>query len=208
MARPQIALTFDDGPSNVTERVLDVLEKAGAKATFFVLGERVALHAPQLRRMVANELQIGNHTWSHNCISGIGEDELRGTLARTDDAIRQACGVTSEAMRPPGGVCSDAALSVLTEMGLPAVFWNVDPRDWETQDAQKTIDHVLDKAADGRIVIMHDIYESTADAVETLVPELVSRGFSLVTVHELAEGRGGMQLGERHYGFKRDVHPG
>lgn len=201
MTRPQIALTFDDGPSGATMRVLDVLEKANAKATFFVVGERVAQHVPQLKRMAAGGFQIGNHTWSHEFISRIGEDELRSTLARTTDAIRNACGVTPETMRPPGGVWSDAALAVLADMGLPAVFWNVDPRDWETLDAQSTIGHVLDEAEDGRIVIMHDLYEATADAVEAIVPELVSRGFELVTVRELAKGRGGMLPGKRYYGF-------
>ena len=86
-------------------------------------------------------------------------------------------------------------------MGLPAVFWNVDPCDWEMRDSQSTIDHVLEKAEDGRIVIMHDYLEATADAVEVIVPELVERGFELLTVHELAQRRGGMLPGERYYGF-------
>ena len=201
MARPQIALTFDDGPSDVTTRVLDALEKAHALATFFVVGERVAEHEPMLRRMAAGGFQIGNHTWSHEYINKVTEDELRRTISRTNDAIQGACGVMPEVMRPPGGMWSDAALAVLGEMGFPAVFWNVDPRDWETRDAQSTIDHVLEEAEDGRIVIMHDLYESTADAVEVIVPELVSRGYELVMVNELAWRRGGMQPGVKYFGF-------
>ena len=201
MPKPQIALTFDDGPSDATMRVLDALEKAGAKATFFVVGERVAGHERELKRMAAGGFQIGNHTWGHECIDRIPEEELRRTLGSTNEAVQNACGVTSAVMRPPGGVWSDAALAVLGEMGFPAVLWNVDPRDWETRDAQSTIEHVLGKAEDGRIVIMHDRYESTADAVEVIVPELVSRGFELLTVSELAQARGGMQPGERYYGF-------
>ena len=201
MPKPQIALTFDDGPSDVTARVLDALEKAGAKATFFVVGERVAGHERELRRMVAAGFQIGNHTWSHEYISRIPEEELRRTLGSTNEAVQNACGVMPTVMRPPGGVWSDAALAISSEMGFPAVFWNVDPRDWETLDAQTTIEHVIDKAEDGRIVIMHDRYESTADAAEVIVPELVSRGFELLTVSELAQARGGMQPGARYYGF-------
>ena len=201
MNKPQIALTFDDGPSDVTMRVLDVLEKAGGLATFFVLGKQVADHTAQLKRMVAGGFQIGNHTWSHEYIRSIPADEVRRTIGLTNEAIRDACGVTPSIMRPPGGVWSDEALVVLEEMGLPAVFWNVDPRDWETKDAQSTIDHVLDRAEDGRIVIMHDLYEATADAVEAIVPELVSRGYELLTVSELASSRGGMRPGARYYGF-------
>ena len=200
-SRPQIALTFDDGPSDVTMRVLDVLEQAGAKATFFAVGERVAQHVPQLRRMATGGFQIGNHTWSHELIDKIPAEELRSSLARTADAIREACGVAPAVMRPPGGNWSDEALAVLADMGLPAVFWNVDPRDWEERNAQNIVGHVLDEAEDGRVVIMHDLYEQTAEAVEAIVPELVSRGFELVTVDELAKDRGGMSPGERYYGF-------
>ena len=201
MARTQVALTFDDGPSYVTDRVLDVLEEVGVKATFFVIGERVADHERQLRRMAACGFQIGNHTWNHKFISKMSSDELRQTLLQTNDAICGACGVTPTIMRPPGGAWSDEALAVLGEMGLPAVFWSVDPRDWETQDAQSTINHVLSHVEDGSIVIMHDRYEPTADAVEVIVPELVSRGIELLTIDELAKGRGGLRSGGRHYWF-------
>lgn len=201
MTRPKIALTFDDGPSDATMRVLDVLEKAHSLATFFVEGERVAEHEPKLKRMAAGGFQIGNHTWSHEYINEISKGKLRRIINSTNDAIREACGVTPSVMRPPGGFWSDAALAVLGEMGLSVVFWNVDPRDWKTKNAQSTIDHVLEKAEDGRIVLMHDVYEPTADAVEVIVPELVSRGYELVTVDELARDRGGMQPGARYYGF-------
>lgn len=199
--RPKIALTFDDGPSDATARIIDVLEETGSKATFYVLGERVAHHERELKRMAAGGLQIGNHTWSHKFIQEIPADELRRSISRTNDAIRAACGVVPTTLRPPGGTWCDASLAILREMGLPAVFWNVDPRDWATKDAQSTIDHVLEKAEDGRIVIMHDRYEQTANAAEVIVPALVSRGFDLLTVDELAQNRGGMEPGERYYGF-------
>ena len=202
MPKPQMALTFDDGPSHVTGRILDALENAGAKATFFVTGKRVASYERELKRMVAGGFQIGNHTWDHDFLRDDREEEFRRSLSQTNDAIHSACGVTPTIMRPPGGVCSDYALSVLREMGFAAVFWNVDPRDWETRDAQSTVEHVLEWAKDGRIVIMHDLYESTADAVEDLVPMLVSRGYELLTVDELTRDRGGLQPGTKHYGFK------
>lgn len=201
MPDKSIALTFDDGPSDATMRVLDALERAGGKATFFVVGKQVAGRERELRRMAAGGFQIGNHTWDHEYINRIPAEELRRALSSTNQAICAACGVTPSVMRPPGGVWSDAALDVLAEMGFPAVFWNVDPRDWETLNAQSTVEHVLEKAKDGCIVIMHDRYEPTADAVERLIPELASRGFALLTVDELARRGGGMRPGERYYGF-------
>lgn len=202
MSKQQIALTFDDGPSDATGRVLDALERATAKATFFIRGNMISGHERELERMAANGFQIGNHTWDHDKLNEASADELRRSVSRTNDAIYSACGVTPTVVRPPGGVCDDESLAVLGSMGLAAIFWNVDPRDWETQDAQSTVDHVLDRAKDGRVVIMHDIYEPTADAVEAIVPALVSRGFDLVTVDELAKDRGGLQLGTRFYGFR------
>ena len=201
MNRRRIALTFDDGPSNATGRILSVLQKANAKATFFVVGERVASHERQLRRMAAGGFQIGNHTWSHEYISRVSPNELQSTILRTSDAIRDACGVTPTIMRPPGGAWSDDALDVLGKMGLPAVFWSVDPRDWETRNAQSTIEHVLSHTENGSIVIMHDLYEQTADAAEVIVPELITRGFDLLTIDELAKDRGGLRPGKRYYWF-------
>ena len=104
MPKRQIALTFDDGPSGTTARVLDALENARAKATFFVVGEQIAGHERVLRRMAAGGFQIGNHTWGHEHVSKISTEEVRHTIARTNDAVREACGVTPTAMRPPGGV--------------------------------------------------------------------------------------------------------
>ena len=201
-ARPQIALTFDDGPSEVTNRVLDVLEEAGAKATFFVLGEQVEDHVPELRRMAAGGFQIGNHTWGHEYISRISEEELRSTLTRTNDAIREACGVTPTVMRPPGGFFSYEALDVLADMGFPVLFWGTDPRDWETKDAASTIDYVFHNVVARDVVIMHDVYESTADAVEVIVPELLSIGVELVTIDELAKGCGGLCPGRMYRRFR------
>ena len=199
--RPRIALTFDDGPSEVTNRVLDVLEVAGAKATFFVLGERVEHYTSELRRMAAGGFQIGNHTWSHEYISRISEEELRSTITRTNDVIREACGVTPTVMRPPGGVWSNDALDVLADMGFPAVFWHTDPRDWETEDALSIIDSVFHNVLAEDVVIMHDLYESTADAVEAIVPEFVSHGIELVTIDELAKSCGGLRPGRKYYRF-------
>jgi len=200
----KIALTFDDGPSiPATDRILTVLEKEKARATFFVVGERVSAHSAQLKRMVQNSFQIGNHTWKHEYISRITKEELQQTIQNTSDAIADACGVTPVIMRPPGGFVDTASASIVGRMGLAAVLWSVDPRDWKTRDTQSTIDYILMHAADGAVILMHDLYEATAAAAEFLIPELKRQGYDLVTVEELAADRGGISPGNVYYDFSK-----
>lgn len=199
--RKLLILTFDDGPSDeYTPRVLTALEKANARATFFMMGSKVAGREHLLRRMVHNGCEIGCHMWNHEFITGDPE-VIRDSLGRTREAIRAASGVSPVLMRPPGGVSSPESLELVSQMNLGIICWNVDPRDWDTLDTASTVEHVLANAADGKIVIMHDIYEPTARAAEILIPELVSQGYELVSVSEAAAARGGITPGKISYAF-------
>ncbi|MDO5131927.1 MAG: polysaccharide deacetylase family protein [Eubacteriales bacterium] len=200
--KPAIALTFDDGPApGSTDRILDALEQAGARATFFVVGNRVADHAERLRRMKRDGHQIGCHTWNHEYISEISRSELKASLQKTNDAVLKACGTLPEIMRPPGEKHSEDSLKTVGETGMPAVLWSVDPRDWERRNTQFIIDYVLRHVQGGDIVLLHDLYHTTAAAAEYLIPELIRRGFSLLTIKELSDRTGGMMPGRRYYHF-------
>ena len=202
-SRPVIAVTFDDGPSQTnTPRVLSVLEATGARATFFVLGKKAAAGADILQRMAADGCEIGNHTWNHEYLHKTSADGIISTLNRTNDAIQAACGIRPVIMRPPGGGYNDRMLATVGSLGMSAYYWSIDTRDWEHRNAAKTIDAVLSKVRDGDIILMHDIHDATADAVQTLIPELVNRGYQLVTISELAELRGGAQPGQIYFSFR------
>lgn len=143
--------------------------------------------------MAEQGCEVANHTNDHKYLTKIGAEGIRSQVGSVNQKIASACGVSPVLMRPPGGYVDGASLSVLGSMGMPAIMWSIDTRDWQHRNAQRTIDTVLDQVKDGDIILMHDIYEPTAQAAEVLIPELTARGYQLVTVSELASFRGGIQ---------------
>ena len=105
-------------------------------------------------------------------------------------------------MRPPGGAKNDVSMKTVGSMGMSAVLWSIDTLDWKTKNKQKTIDAVIGHVKDGDIILMHDIYSTTADAAVVLIPELTARGYQLVTVSELAAYRGGIVPGHKYSQFR------
>ena len=200
--QPMVALTFDDGPSKYTPRILDSLEANGGRATFFMVGNRVASYASTVKRMTDLGCETDSHTWAHTYLTGMSEGEILQSLNQTRDAIVAAGGSAPKGVRPPGGKINDASKAVLAKAGMPALLWSVDTLDWKTRNAQHTINTVLSQVKDGDIILMHDLYEQSAIAAETLIPELTRRGYQLVTVSEMAELRGGMAAGHSYGHFR------
>ena len=202
-SRPMIALTFDDGPkSSVTNRILDSLQAVGGRATFFMVGSNVNANGAVIQRMVAQGCEVANHTHDHKYISKIGAQGIIDQVTSTNQKIQATCGVAPTLLRPPGGYYDSASLAVLGNLGMPAIMWSIDTRDWQHKNAQRTIDTVLSQVKDGDIILMHDIYSTTADAAQVLIPELANRGYQLVTVSELASYRGGMAPGHKYSQFR------
>lgn len=200
--KPMVALTFDDGPAPSTSRILDALEANGARATFYMVGNRMNSYQDTVRRVAALGCEIGSHTWGHNYITKLGNEGLQSNLNQFNTALTQIAGVRAATMRPPGGFVNDASKQALASYGVPAILWSIDTLDWKTKNAQKTINTVLTEVKDGDIILMHDLYSTTADATVVLIPELISRGYQLVTVSELASCRGGMQAGQVYHSFR------
>ena len=202
-SRPMIALTFDDGPkTSVTGRILDSLQANGGRATFFMLGSNVNANAGVIKRMVDQGCEVANHTHDHKYLTKIGAEGIVSQVGSTNQKIQAVCGVSPVLMRPPGGYIDAASLNVLGSMGMPAIMWSIDTRDWQHRNAQRTIDTVLSQVKDGDIILMHDIYSTTADAAVVLIPELTARGYQLVTVSELAAYRGGIAPGHKYSQFR------
>lgn len=200
--KPMVALTFDDGPSKYTPKILDSLEANGGRATFFMVGNRIGSYPSTVKRMVDLGCEPASHTWDHTYITKMSESVLLSNLGKVDTAVQSAAGVSTKLMRPPGGYVNDASKAVLAKKGVPAIMWSIDTLDWKTKNAQKTIDSVLNNVQDGDIVLMHDLYGTTADAAAVIIPELTKRGYQLVTVSEMASYRGGMQAGHTYSRFR------
>lgn len=198
-SKPMVAITYDDGPSSVTGKILDILEKNGAKATFFQIGNQVESYPEVEKRIDAMGCELANHTWEHKWLSSLDVDGINYQLDHTSDTVESITGRRPKLMRPPGGFYNE---TVQAEADMPMIYWSVDTEDWKTRDAKKTISAVLDHVKDGDIVLMHDLYEQTAEASETIIPELIKRGYQLVTVSELAQARGvSMENGKVYYSF-------
>lgn len=200
---PMVALTYDDGPSGgATPRILAKLKECRGRATFFMVGQKAEQHPELIKQMVEQGCEVANHTYDHTLMNKVNPEELASQLARTNQVVADASGVTPVLMRPCGGVRNDAGMNVVGAISMPAVLWSIDTLDWKTRDPDSTIQAVLDQVKDGDIILMHDLYDATAQASETIIPELVKRGFQLVTVSELASYRGGMLPGQTYSRFR------
>ena len=176
-----VALTFDDGPRRgTTERLLDGLKERGAKATFFLIGQQIEDNAALVARMAEEGHQIGNHTWSHQRLDGILPDEAAQEVARTEAALEALLGGGEYWLRPPYGQVAEGV-----ELGVPMVKWCVDPRGWESRDAEKVTRAILDCVEPNSIILLHDIYSTSVDAALRVVDRLQEEGYWFVTVEEL-----------------------
>ncbi len=201
--KPVIALTFDDGPSENTDSILDVLEQYGVRATFFVLGYKVEDHSEQIQRAINLNCEIGSHTWAHARYVDRSSAQLATDLQRTEDALWTVANYKPRLFRPPYGQLSTSIREGAKQLGYVMILWNVDTRDWEHRNAEMVIDSALKDAKDGSIILFHDLYASTAEAIETIVPALIEQGYQLVTVSELLFFAAAYpEAGDRFFGIK------
>lgn len=183
-AKGFVALTFDDGPSSFTDRLLDCLESNDVRATFFMVGTEIQSFPEELKRMEALGCELGNHSYSHTDLTTLDSAGIAEELNRTDSLISEQTGHVASLVRPPYGAVNDA---VTASVSVPMILWSIDTRDWESQDPDQIVDIVMNEVTDGSIILMHDIFSTSVDAAEILIPKLLKEGYQLVTVHELAE---------------------
>lgn len=197
--RPMIALTFDDGPGEYTEELINCLVENNAKATFFMLGQNVEAYPEIAKELSDAGMELGNHSYSHPDLVIIGADAAAQQVSNTDAALKTATGFEATVMRPPGGSFND---SVKAAIDHPLIIWSIDTRDWATKSEDQTYQVVMDNAQDGSVVLMHDIHEWSVKAAIRMIPDLIAKGFKLVTVSELAEAKGKtLQSGNAYYYF-------
>lgn len=180
-----IALTFDDGPGPYTAHLLDVLDQYGAKATFFLIGSKVSSQANVVRSIHARGHQLGNHSWSHPELPKLPVDQIAGEIDRTNDAIKQATGVTPSILRPPYGAVNGVVLEQLRLRGMSSILWSVDTRDWADRNSEIVCSRAVAGARPGAIILMHDIHQTSVGAVPCILSALKQQGYSFVTVQGL-----------------------
>lgn len=180
-----VALTYDDGPGQYTGHLLDILAEYHAKATFFVVGQMVAAEGPyNLRRMVREGHEIGNHTWSHAQLTALSDAGVQGELSRTQQIVHHATGRWMSIMRPPYGATNQRVSAVARRKGLAQILWSLDTMDWRDRDSLVVTQRAI-RAARGSVVLMHDIHPTTVEAAPQVLERLTAAGYTFVTLSEL-----------------------
>lgn len=181
-SKPMIAFTFDDGPyAKVTRRILKALNKSNGRATFFVVGNRVPEFSETLALQYEQGNQIGSHTFDHKDLSKMKAKKIKWEINKTNQKVSKVIGCNTTALRPPYGNVSDTMRKTIK---TPMYYWSIDSEDWKSRNANSIVKRCKD-AKDGDIILMHDLYPTTADAVERLAPYFVKKGFQLVTLDEM-----------------------
>ena len=195
--KPMVALTFDDGPGGEsTIRILDALKKYNAHATFFVVGSNIDKYADIIKREAAEGSEFGNHTNSHAQLTKLDTDGILSEVNGVKEKVMQLTGQSVVPIRPPYGAVDDNVMAAISD---PVILWSIDTLDWKTRDAQSTIQNIQSSVYDGAIILMHDIYSTTADAAVNIIDWLHSQGYQMVTVSELGYyRRGGLKTGVRY----------
>lgn len=182
-AHPEVALTFDDGPSpKYTPLLLDGLKERNVRATFFLLGKNVKENQELVQRMQAEGHLLGNHTYNHVQLNKIPETTARQEILKTNNEIYEATGKYPEYMRPPYGAWKKN-MEFCVEM-LP-VFWDIDTLDWKSQNVDAILKAAGEEPEDGSIILMHDEYQTSVEAALLLIDRLKEKGYEFVTVDEL-----------------------
>ena len=186
--RPMVAITLDDGPGQYTDTLLDCLEENGAHATFFMLGQNVQAYPDTVKRMVEIGCEIGNHSWDHENMYNLSLDSVAKEFSDTDNALIEVCGQAATVARAPYGNWNQ---DIIDTVGKPFFMWSLDSRDWDYKDVDRDYNEVMNgDLTDGTIILMHDIHEPSVQALLRIIPDLIERGYKLVTVSELAEAKG------------------
>ncbi|HIX89694.1 MAG TPA: polysaccharide deacetylase family protein [Candidatus Agathobaculum pullicola] len=197
-----IALTFDDGPTGaikgypngLTAYLLDGLKERGAHATFFMVGDRVNMFSGTMSRLASEGHELGNHTMTHPMqhLTGLKKDGIQKEISSATSTINEKAGQSPTVLRPVGGGVNSDVKAVAKELGLPIINWNVDTQDWKNRNKQSVHDAIVN-AADGSVVLMHDLYPTSVEGALSAIDELQSRTdktYAFVTVSELAAVKG------------------
>ena len=184
--KKMIALTFDDGPSKYTDKIIDLLNKYDASGTFFILGNKVEMYKETLIKMVEQGSEIGNHSYNHKWLIKLNKNDFINQVNQTQSILKSTIGYTPTLLRPTYGSVNDEIKNNTT---LDIVLWNIDTLDWKLKNYKDIANRVIGKVDDGDIVLMHDIHEKTLKALEIILPKLKEERYQFVTVSELKKAQ-------------------
>jgi peptidoglycan/xylan/chitin deacetylase (PgdA/CDA1 family) len=196
--RRVVALTFDDGPNfEGSTELLDILDKYGVKATFFVIGREADQNPDVIYRMSDYGHEVGNHTYSHARLGDLSKSDIEEGVKKTNLLISEITGEKPKCFRPPGGTTSAALSYDIEQMGMSVVCWTINAEDYTEynenfeieENYQKIADElkekVLSEAKPGAIILLHNGSKQTLLALPGIIEGLRGFGYGFVTVSEL-----------------------
>jgi peptidoglycan/xylan/chitin deacetylase (PgdA/CDA1 family) len=191
----QVAITFDDGPSNQTAALLDYLQQSGIKVTFFMVGNRLDPYSETLKRIVAGGHEIGYHSYAHALQSTLSSEQITKDFNESNKILKELTGAQFTVWRAPGGDYNERILKCIP---LPHIGWNVDTLDWETQSSESNYRAII-KAKDGAIILLHDLYAPSVNGAIKAMKEMIAGDYEFMTVTELLGRNGTPPQKHTHY---------
>jgi len=186
--KPIVALSFDDGPSSNTDTILETLAEYGAHATFFMVGENIDMYPERVKKVYESGCEVANHTINHKDLIKLSKEDIRKEVDGNQDKLNEVLGTNIDFLvRPPYGDTNETVKSTIAH---PLIIWWVDTLDWQSKNADSVFAEVKKSTKDGSIILMHDLYKSTADAVKKVVPWLKEQGYQICSVSEMFAARG------------------
>lgn len=179
-----VAFTFDDGPSEYTMEIVNTLVLNNSKATFFELGNRMKYNQEIVKNVLNNGMEIGSHTYAHKNLNKLTIEEIDEEINSTNIIFNEITGENIKLLRPPYGNANEL---VKSRVNTPIITWNIDTNDWFYKDSEHVYNHIIENIESGDIILMHDVYSETVEAVKKVVPYLIEKGYKITTVSELAK---------------------
>lgn len=185
----QIAITFDDGPHPyLTPRILEILERYGVEATFFMVGVNVRNYPEAARAVIDAGHEVGNHTFTHGHMERLSPAEVDREIGDCEEALEELCEYRPHLFRPPEGAVNTYIEHCSEKNDYKLILWSLDTRDWENKSTEEIVERVLSSITAGDIILMHDYIgrsSKTPEALEILLPRLIERGYQPVSVSRL-----------------------
>lgn len=192
----QVAITFDDGPSKHTPKLLDYLKESGIKATFFIVCNRINSFKGTTQRIVDEGHELGYHSWSHKNQKKLTTDQIKSDFKKSCGIVEDLTGATFTVWRAPGGSINTR---VLDAIDLPHIMWSVDTLDWKYRNVDHVYNAILKNADDGEIILLHDLHKTSVEGAIKAMKVMQAGDYEFLTVTELLSRNGTAPSNNKNY---------
>lgn len=182
----KIAITFDSSWGNDnTDKILDILDKNNAKATFFVIGRWAEDYPDETREICKRGNEIGNHSYKHLDMTNMSQEQIKNDVKDAEDKIYSIAGVRTKVFRCPSGSYNNSVVDAVNSMGYKCIQWNVDSIDWREQGQKVEYDRVMSKVKPGSIILFHNNSKYTPYNLDKILNNLKDDGYKFVRISDL-----------------------